>query len=148
MEHTAFRTADLYRDAVVIQTVPQADMESSAHSADAQPSGSYHGLDADDGPEGHQHARSSWQGAGCWITSSFYRRQSRKGPAHTPLCVCVCVCWGGGGGRAVYVFLSLEVRAGVCHQMNFISTVPVQGSSCEGSNASLCNGTCNVHRRP
>ena len=48
LEHTAFRTADLYRDAVVIQTVPQAGAASSATSADAQPSGAYHGLDAND----------------------------------------------------------------------------------------------------
>ena len=52
MEHTAFRTADLYRDAVVVQTASQAGSKSDAPPADAQPSGAYHGLDAEDDPAG------------------------------------------------------------------------------------------------
>ena len=47
LEHTAFKTADLYRDAVVIQTMRQGD--AGASEIDAQPSGAYHGLDADSG---------------------------------------------------------------------------------------------------
>ena len=52
LEHTAFRTADLYRDAVVIQTASQAGSQPDAPSADAQPSGAYHGLDAEEDPAG------------------------------------------------------------------------------------------------
>lgn len=52
MDHTAFRTADLYRDAVVIQTASTTGSAPAATSADAQPSGAYHGLDAQDHPAG------------------------------------------------------------------------------------------------
>ncbi|KAK9841219.1 hypothetical protein WJX74_002056 [Apatococcus lobatus] len=52
MEHTAFRTADLYRDAVVIQTASQAGSAPAAAPEDAQPSGAYHGLDAQDDAAG------------------------------------------------------------------------------------------------